>query len=107
MLNSLVIVEPTPENGFTIHIWAVALLACSIGLAFLAKYSIFSRARARERGFPQISPPLLSASNYLERDIAICISIAAIGAIMIVKSNPIGFPPSSSSERPPPKIAAH
>src|SRR3989337_987002 len=53
-----------------------------------------------------LAPPL-SASNSLVRDIAICTSMAAIGATIIMTRAAIGLPSSSLSLLPPPKIMGY
>ena len=83
--------RPAPENGFMMNMCAVAGLAAS-GTRFDAA-SIFRKASASPYGLPVICAPPASAENSREREIAIWISIAAIGARMIVASRTIGLPP--------------
>ncbi len=84
---------------------AVAGLASS-GIRF-AVASIFLSASTRPYGLPAMPRRRASAANSRDREIAAWISIAASGARIIVASSAIGFEPSSSSRRPPPKNAAN
>ena len=54
-----------------------------------APRAILSRAEASHRGLPQISAPRLSAAYSRVRLIAICTSMAANGAMIIVASTPM------------------
>ena len=73
-------IRPPPVRGLTINMWAVAEFAC-IGIAATPLWSFF-RALARARGFLQILAPYASAWYSLEREIAIWISMAAIGLLL-------------------------
>ena len=70
--------SPPPVSGLTMNMCAVAGVA-SIGTSREIP-EIFSRARARESGFPQNFAPDSSARYSRERDTAIWISIAPSGA---------------------------
>ena len=74
--------------------------------ALATPLSIFRSALTRPCGLPAIAAPPASASNSRDREIAAWISIAAIGARIIIASSAIGFCPSRSSLRPPPKNIA-
>ena len=70
-----------PCSGLMMNICAVAGLASASGLSVTAAArSIFCSADASQSGRPEISAPMRSASNSRVRLIAICTSMAAIGA---------------------------
>gem|GEM_PF-4151295 len=75
-----------PEKGLMMNMWAVAGEPAVIGTCWLHA-AILRSALARANGLPEILAPVASAINSREREIAICMSVAAIGA-MITPTKP-------------------
>ena len=89
-------ISPPPVNGLMMNMCAVAGLASS-GTRLRDRVDLAQRV-GQPVGLPAICAPPASAANSREREIAIWISIAAIGARIIIASMAIGFePPSRSS----------
>ncbi len=84
-----------PVNGLMMNMCAVAGEA-SIGIRF-DQVSSFCRALIRPFGDPVYWAAAPSAENSRVREIAIWISIAAIGPMIIISRAAYGLPPSSSS----------
>ena len=87
------------------YMWAVAGLrsAASLWICCVPACSLAS-AEASHCGWPQISAPMRSASYSRPRLIAICTSMAAIGARIIAAMATIGLTSGLPSESRPPPI---
>ncbi|VCU08296.1 hypothetical protein RHODGE_RHODGE_01469 [Rhodoplanes serenus] len=94
----------SPDSGLMMNMWATAGLrsAASLGI-WWAALSILASAEASHTGRPQISAPRRSAAYSRVRLIAICTSMAAIGATITISSEPTMPSPPLFSRLPPPK----
>ena len=88
-----------PLSGLTMYICAEAGFT-SMGCRAFWLASL-SRALARACGRPQISAPVASARYSRPREMAIWMSMAAMGARIIIRMVVIMLPPPSSSRLPP------
>src|ERR1035438_10108854 len=88
-----------PVKGLMMNMWAVDGEA-SMGIC-LDQVSSFRRPPIRGYGEPTYLALAASASNSREREMAICINIAAMGARIIMAIAAMGPPRSSSSRLPP------
>ena len=103
VLNRLMM--PPPVSGLMMNMCAVAGDAC-MGNCF-DQPEIFPSALASASGFPQNRAPVSSARYSRDRETAIWMSIAPMGATIAIASMPSPPPPPSRSSRLPPKIAAN
>ena len=96
---------PAAASGLAMYMCAVAGLrsAASLWICCVPACSLAS-AEASQCGSPQISAPIRSASYSRPRLIAICTSMAAIGARIIAAMATIGLTSGRPSESRPPPI---
>ena len=92
-------IDPS-DRGLTINIWAVEGLA-SMGFC-LAALDSFAKALASASGLPESLALPASASYSLDLDMAIWMTVAAIGAIIAMAITLIVAPDHHSEYRRPP-----